>query len=435
MVVLRLRVGHRECRLEDRARAGAVVLDARALGDAVEVGTGHDDVLVVRALEFGDDVDRRPRLVTRPGTSVQPVPVDLLAAPKVLLHDHMDGGLRPSTLLELAEAEGRTLPASDAASLADWFVSSATAGTLERYLETFEHTVAALQTQHALERVAAEAVTDLAADGVVYAEIRYAPELCTAGGLPVEAVVEAVQAGFDRGVHEARAAGHEIGVGHLLCGMRQGTRTLEAARLAVSYRDRGVVGFDIAGPEAGFPPGRHAEAFALLHRELVPVTVHAGEAAGIDSIAGALDVGALRLGHGVRVVEDVRNAHEPVDSAVPPELGRVARWVRDRRVALECSPTSNVHTGASPSMADHQITDLRRLGFAVTVNTDNRLVSGTTMTREMQRLRDEAHWADTDLRAATITAAESAFLPWPARAALVERVRHGWDELIGADPA
>lgn len=362
------------------------------------------------------------------------MPVDLLAAPKVLLHDHLDGGLRPSTLLELAEAEGRTLPADDEAALADWFVGAATAGTLERYLETFEHTVAALQTQHALERVAAEAVADLAVDGVVYAEVRYAPELCTAGGLPVEAVVEAVQAGFDRGVAEARAAGHEIGIGHLLCGMRQGERTMEAARLAVAYRDRGVVGFDIAGPEDGFPPNLHADAFALLHRELVPVTVHAGEAAGVASIAGALDVGALRLGHGVRVVEDVANAHQPVDSPASPVLGRVAQWVRDRRVALECSPTSNVHTGASPSITDHQITDLRRLGFAVTVNTDNRLVSGTTMSREMQRLRDEAHWADTDLRAASITAAESTFLAWPERAALVERVRHGWDDLIGAEP-
>lgn len=362
------------------------------------------------------------------------MPVDLLAAPKVLLHDHLDGGLRPSTVLELADAEGRALPADDEAALADWFVAAATAGTLERYLETFEHTVAALQTQHALERVAAEAVADLAADGVVYAEVRYAPELCTAGGLPVEAVVEAVQSGFDRGMDEARAAGHEIGIGHLLCGMRQGDRTMEAARLAVAYRDRGVVGFDIAGPEAGFPPGAHAEAFALLHRELVPVTVHAGEAAGVDSIAGALDVGALRLGHGVRVIEDVANPHEPVDSAAAPSLGRVAQWVRDRRVALECSPTSNVHTGASPSMADHQITDLRRLGFAVTVNTDNRLVSGTSMTQEMQRLRDQAHWSDTDLRAASITAAESVFLPWPERAALVERVRHGWDEFIAGEP-
>jgi adenosine deaminase len=351
---------------------------------------------------------------------VAPVPVDLRAAPKVLLHDHLDGGLRPATLLELADAEGRTLPAADEAGLAAWFVTAATAGTLERYLETFEHTVAALQTEAALERVAAEAVVDLAADGVVHAEIRYAPDLCTAGGLVVEAVVEAVQAGLDRGVAEACAAGYDIGVGHLLCGMRQGERTLEAARLTVAYRDRGVVGFDIAGPEAGFPPSRHAEAFALLRRELVPVTVHAGEAAGVDSVAGALDVGALRLGHGVRVLEDVTGER----------AGRVAAWVRDRQITLECSPTSNVHTGASPSIGGHQITELRRLGFAVTVNTDNRLVSGTTTTREMQRLRDEAGWADTDLRAASLTAAEAAFLPWPQRAALVERVRHGWDELL-----
>jgi adenosine deaminase len=355
------------------------------------------------------------------------VAVDLLAAPKVLLHDHLDGGLRASTLLELADAEGRTLPASDEAGLAEWFVASATAGSLVRYLETFEHTVAALQTQSALERVAAEAVLDLAADGVVHGELRYAPELCTARGLPAEAVVEAVQAGLTRGMDEARSAGRPITTGTIVCGMRQGDRTLEAARLAVAHRDRGVVGFDIAGPEDGFPPQAHRPAFELLRAEFVPFTVHAGEAAGIESIAGALGIGAVRLGHGVRVLEDVTDPHEPIDSVISPRFGRVAAWVRDRRVPMECSPTSNVHTGASPSLARHQITDLRRLGFAVTVNTDNRLVSGTSMTRELTRLRDEAGWADTDLRAASISAAEAAFLPFPERAQLVERVRHWWD--------
>jgi adenosine deaminase len=216
----------------------------------------------------------------------------------------------------------------------------------------------------------------------------------------MEAVVEAVQAGFARGAAEAARAGHHITVGTLICGMRQADRTLEAARIAVAYRDKGVVGFDIAGPEAGFPATDHTEAFALLRAELMPFTVHAGEAAGIDSITGALAVGTLRLGHGVRVIEDVTES-----PAGGPVAGHVAAWVRDRRIALECSPTSNVHTGASPSLAGHQITDLRRLGFAVTVNTDNRLVSGTSMSNEMQRLRDEAGWSDTDLRAASLNAA------------------------------
>ncbi len=347
--------------------------------------------------------------------------VDLLAAPKVLLHDHLDGGLRPQTLLDLAETDGRRLPADDAEALARWFVTSATAGTLERYLETFVHTVAALQTEAALERVAAETAIDLAVDGVVYAEVRYAPELNVAGGLSLDAVVEAVQAGYARGVAEAAVQGNEITVNTLLCAMRQADRSVEIAELALRHRDRGVVGFDIAGPEQGFPASRHAEAFALLAGALLPVTIHAGEADGVASIAGALGQGALRLGHGVRVLEDV---HGTGEDAV---LGRVASWVRDRRITLESSPTSNVHTGASSSMAEHQVTALRRLGFAVTVNTDNRLVSGTTMSREMTRLREEAGWSDADLREASLNAAEGAFLPLPEREALIERVGAGWD--------
>ncbi len=353
------------------------------------------------------------------------MPVDLHAVPKVLLHDHLDGGVRPQTLIDLAAAEGRDLPAWDSAGLAEWFVGSATAGTLERYLDTFTHTVAALQTEAALERVAAEAALDLATDGVVYAEIRYAPELNVAGGLSLDAVVEAVQAGYARGIAEARTMGHEIAIGTLLCAMRQADRSVEIAQLAVRHRDAGVVGFDIAGPEAGFPPSGHAAAFDLLADALMPVTIHAGEADGVASIAGALRQGALRLGHGVRILEDVQ-----ISTDGEAMLGPVATWVRDRRIVLECSPTSNVHTGAAPSMAGHQATALRRLGFAVTVNTDNRLVSGTSMTADMTRLRTEAGWADTDLRAASLDAAEGAFLPLPQREILVEQVRSGWDHAL-----
>ncbi|MFC3689340.1 adenosine deaminase [Aquipuribacter hungaricus] len=355
-----------------------------------------------------------------------PAPVDLHAAPKVLLHDHLDGGLRPSTLLELADEIGHELPSTDADGLARWFVESAASGSLVRYLETFDHTVAVLQREEALERVAAEAVLDLAADGVVYAEIRYAPELCTGGGLSMEAVVEAVQAGFARGVREAAEAGHRIGVGTLVDAMRQADNHMAAARLAVRYRDAGVVGFDIAGPEDGFPATRQAEAFDLLRAEHVPFTVHAGEAAGIDSVEGALAVGALRLGHGVRVADDVVAADAPGGA---PQLGRVATWVRDRRIALEASPTSNIHTGVAPSYAGHPSTLLKDLGFAVTVNTDNRLVSGTSMTREMTALREEGGWSDADLALASVAAAEAAFLPLPVREELVLRVRDGWAAL------
>ena len=354
--------------------------------------------------------------------------VDLAAAPKVLLHDHLDGGLRPATLIDLADQIGHVLPATDADELAAWFVASAESGSLERYLETFSHTVAVLQSVDALERVAAEAVLDLAADGVVHAEIRYAPELCTGGGLPLEAVVEAVQAGFARGAAEAAEAGRPIGVGTILDAMRQADNHVAAARLAVRYRDSGVVGFDIAGPEAGFPASRQAEAFDLLRAEHVPFTVHAGEAAGMDSVEDALSVGALRLGHGVRVADDVVAADAPGGA---PQLGRTAAWIRDRRIALEASPTSNVQTGAAPSIAAHPSTLLKDLGFAVTVNTDNRLVSGTTMTREMTLLREQAGWSDADLALASVAAAEATFLPLPQREALVLRVRDGWAALAG----
>ncbi|MGW2856516.1 adenosine deaminase family protein, partial [Streptomyces sp. NPDC001215] len=248
---------------------------------------------------------------------------------------------------------------------------------------------------------------------VVYAEVRYAPELNTQGGLSMSEVVEAVQEGLAAGMAKAAAAGTPVRVGTLLCGMRMFDRVREAADLAVAYRDAGVVGFDIAGAEDGFPPADHLAAFEHLRGESVPFTIHAGEAHGLPSIHQALQVcGAQRIGHGVRITEDI----------VDGKLGRLASWVRDRRVALEMCPTSNLQTGAATSIAEHPITALKDLGFRVTLNTDNRLVSGTTMTREMSLLVEEAGWSVEDLRTVTVNALKSAFIPFDERNALIRDV-------------
>ncbi|MGW5335847.1 adenosine deaminase [Streptomyces bauhiniae] len=333
--------------------------------------------------------------------------------PKAVLHDHLDGGLRPATVIELAAAVGHTLPTTDPDELAAWYVEAAGSGDLVRYIGTFEHTLAVMQTREGLLRVAEEYVLDLAADGVVYAEVRYAPELNTRAGLTLAEVVETVQEGLAAGMAKAAAAGTPVRVGTLLCGMRMFDRVGEAADLAVAYRDAGVVGFDIAGAEDGFPPADHLAAFERLRAESVPFTIHAGEAYGLPSIHQAVQVcGAQRLGHGVRITEDI----------VDGKLGRLAGWVRDRRIALEMCPTSNLQTGCATSIAEHPVTALKDLGFRVTLNTDNRLVSGTTMTREMALLVQEAGWTAEDLRTVTVNAVKSAFIPFDERKALIEDV-------------
>ncbi|MFE1440292.1 adenosine deaminase [Streptomyces sp. NPDC058739] len=333
--------------------------------------------------------------------------------PKAVLHDHLDGGLRPATVVELAAAVGHTLPTTDPDELAAWYFEAANSGDLVRYIATFEHTLAVMQSREGLLRVAEEYVLDLAADGVVYAEVRYAPELNTSGGLTLAEVVETVQEGLAAGMAKAAAAGTPVRVGTLLCGMRMFDRVREAADQAVAFRDAGVVGFDIAGAEAGFPAADHLEAFEHLRRESVPFTIHAGEADGLSSIHQALQIcGAQRLGHGVRITDDI----------VDGKLGRLAGWVRDRRIALEMCPTSNLQTGAATSIAEHPITALKDLGFRVTLNTDNRLVSGTTMTREMSLLVEEAGWGLEDLRTVTVNAVKSAFIPFDERKALIENV-------------
>ena len=342
----------------------------------------------------------------------------LSRAPKVLLHDHLDGGLRPATIVELAAETGYdALPTTDVAELSAWFYESANSGSLERYLETFAHTVGVMQTPEALARVAAECAEDLAADGVVYAELRYAPELHVEGGLDLAGVVEAVNDGFREGERRAAQAGHQVRVGALLTAMRHAARSTEIAELVVRYRDKGVVGFDIAGAEAGHPPTRHLDAFEYLQRENAHFTIHAGEGFGLPSIWQAIQwCGADRLGHGVRIIDDISTDGDEV------KLGRLAAYVRDKRIPLEMCPTSNVMTGAAKSIADHPIGLLRRNYFRVTVNTDNRLMSGTSMTQEFEKLADAFGYDLRDFQWFTVNAMKSAFLPFDERLAFINDV-------------
>jgi adenosine deaminase len=339
------------------------------------------------------------------------LPHDLLAtAPKVLLHDHLDGGLRPATVVELAAEYGyASLPTTDVDELDRWFQRGARRNDLVLYLETFAHTVGVMQHRDAIERVAFECAQDLAADGVVYAEVRMAPELCTEAGMTLDEVVEAMLDGFRRG-----CAGTDLTI-YLICSaMRTAARSLEIAELAVRWRDAGVVGFDIAGAEAGYPPTRHLDAFHYIQRENFHATIHAGEAFGLPSIWEAVQFcGAERLGHGVRIVDDITG---------PPgeeQLGRLAAFVRDRRIPLELCPTSNVNTGVCASIAEHPIGLLRRLRFRVTLNTDNRLMSATSMTHEMAQLNEAFGWGLEDFEWMTINAMKSAFAPFPERLKII----------------
>src|SRR5256885_1260458 len=292
---------------------------------------------------------------------VAPTYDEILKAPKALLHDHLDGGLRPATIIDLAGPIGHQLPADEPEALRRWFESAANSGSLERYLETFAHTVAVMQTAEALRRVAYECAVDLAADGVVYAEVRFAPEQHLERGLRLDEVVEPVLAGFA----DAVADGALIRVGTLLTAMRHAARSMEIAELAVRFRDRGVVGFDIAGAEAGYPPTRHLDAFEYLQRENFHFTIHAGEAFGLRSIWQALQwCGADRLGHGVRIVDDIHGVDAPtLDGKATPVLGRLAADVRDKRIPLEVCPSSNGPTRAAPSIAEHPLRLLRDLRF------------------------------------------------------------------------
>ncbi|MEP7026419.1 MAG: adenosine deaminase, partial [Actinomycetota bacterium] len=333
---------------------------------------------------------------------------------KVLLHDHLDGGLRPGTIIDLARETGYDgLPSTDPGELAELIAGPATHGNLELYLQAFRHTVGVMQTRDALMRVAAECAEDLAGDGVAYAEVRFAPELHVTRGLSLDQVVDAVLEGFRRG-----SAGRGITVYALLTAMRTAARSLEIAELAVRHRDEGVVGFDIAGAEAGSPPSRHLDAFQYVARENFHITIHAGEGFGLPSIWEALQwCGADRLGHGVRIADDIRVGPDGTIS-----LGRLASYVRDRRIPLEMCPTSNLQTGAAPSIALHPIGLLRQLSFRVTVNTDNRLMSGVTLSSEFAALSDAFGYGWSDVEWLTINAMKSAFAPFDQRLMIINTV-------------
>ena len=308
-------------------------------------------------------------------TQVAPLHVGL---PLAVLHDHLDGGVRPDTLVDLARECGYTgLPTNDASELARWFTAAADSGSLERFLETFAHTVAVLQTPDALQRVAAEAVLDLATDGAHWVEIRMAPELCENPRLSMDAAVTAMLQGLREGERLAGSRGLRVDAGLIVCAMRQSDRADEVAQLVRARLDDGVVGFDIAGPERGFEPLRLREAFDVVRSTPARITVHAGEADGVESIRQAIAVGAERLGHGVRIVEDIDFSGDDA------RLGAVARYVRDRGIALEICPRSNVQTGAVLSADTHPIALLDELGFVVTVSADNRLMCGTTPAAEL----------------------------------------------------
>ncbi len=343
-----------------------------------------------------------------------PTPEQIAAAPKVLLHDHLDGGLRPQTVIDLADETGYgALPTTDPAELAEWMKRGADRKDLVLYLDTFAHTTGVMQTAEALHRVARECAEDLAADGVVYAEVRFAPELHTEQGMSMDDVLEAVTSGFADG-----SDGTPLTIRAICSAMRQMDKSLEVSQLAVRWRDRGVVGFDIAGPENGFPPDEHMLAFQFAERENFHFTIHAGEAYGPKSIWKALQFcGAERLGHGVRIIDDIE-----VSPDGEPHLGRLANYIRDRRIPLEVCPSSNLHTGVVDDLADHPIKLFKDLKFRVTLNTDNRLMSDISMSKEMQNMVDVFGWDLLDMQWLTVNAMKSAFLPFDERLVLINEV-------------
>jgi adenosine deaminase len=337
--------------------------------------------------------------------------INLQELPKVLLHEHLDGGLRPQTVIDLAKAEGYTgLPTDDAKELAAWFFRGANRGSLPLYLEGFQHTIGVMQTRTALERVAFEFIEDMFHDGVVYAEVRFAPCFHRERGLTDEAIVGAVLDGLRRGQER-----YGVRWGLIICAMRDRTDSLEAAELAINFRNDGVVGFDLAGEEAGHPPKKHADAFAAIQRANFYSTLHAGEAFGVASIWQALQFcGAHRLGHATRLTDDMTILNGKI-----VKLGTLAQYVLDRRIPLEMCVSSNVHTGSVKSLREHPFKMYFDRGFRVTLNTDDRLMSDTTMTKEFEIAVSEFGFTLANLEKVTLNAIKSAFLHFDDRLRLI----------------
>ena len=331
--------------------------------------------------------------------------------PKVLLHDHLDGGLRPETIIEIAEEIGyKNLPTHKPTELADWYQEACDSGSLVRYLETFDHTIAVMQREQDMIRVAKEAVIDLANDGVIYAEIRVAPEHFTKNGMSLEQVVEAMLEGYRQG--EVQTG---LKVNTILCGMRQLHMSQTVAELVVRYRDQGVVAFDIAGPEKGFPPTLQQETFDYLRRNEIPFTIHAGEADGPESIDLAMNsCGATRIGHGVRIVDDLPD-------------GRIAKQVLEQQIHLEVAPTSNLQTGVADTYAHHPIERLFDLGFNIGINTDNRLMSRTSMSHEFSESQKAFGWGLAEFRELTLSAMNAAFID--NKSEYLKKIGAGYDQL------
>jgi adenosine deaminase len=327
--------------------------------------------------------------------------------PKVLLHEHLDGVLRPRTIVELAKVENyKGLPTTDPDELSQWFFRGANQGSLAKYLEGFTHTIAVMQTEEALQRVAYEQAEDLSRDGVIYFETRFAPVFHLQKGLTHQQIVGAVLKGLERARKD-----FGIGSGLIICAMRNMNVSLEMAELAVDFRARGVVGFDLAGEEGGYPPKKHVDAFHYIQRENFNITVHAGEGYGKESIWQAIQYcGAHRIGHGTRLIEDIT-----VVDGKAVKLGDLAQYVLDKRIPLEICLLSNVHTGATPSLAEHPFKTLYQEKFRVTLNTDNRLMSQTSMTQEFKAAADTFGLRLEDFEKITINAMKSAFLPYKER--------------------
>jgi len=335
--------------------------------------------------------------------------------PKAELHCHLDGSVRAATLLELAKDRRIQMPRQTPEELAD-FMRVDDAQNLEDYLRRFDVTISVMQSEEALERIAYELVEDAADDGVRYIEVRNAPLLNVVQGLTLVQALEAPLRGLRRAEKD-----FDITARFIVCALRQfpSESSLEMAKLAVEFKNDGVVAFDLAGGEKGNPAARHVEAFRYAREHDLAVTVHAGEGDGAESVRQAVHVcGANRIGHGTRLIED-------------PEL---TQYVNDRRIALEVCLTSNVQTRVADSYAAHPFREYFDRGLNVTLNTDNRLMSGTTLTDEYVHAAEHLELTVDELAGVALNGFESAFLPWEERLMLIEEVSDKIEQLIGPEP-